>query len=267
MTDKPTTDLQTLDDVRAFVARTAQTLDPDSRYISEFLAVVDAAPDIDALEAAITASSRGQRHAGADVFARMSLRNKVLSNLITAETALFRFAEGELEALSTLPARAENDPVRVLIVPCSHGEEAFTVAAHFLRLATRFSIRAFDIQPALVEEARTGRLTFGYPTEYLSTPGYVSESVLEHIEFDRGDAFALPLPEDATFDVVLCRNFIGYFVPDRASELVDALARRLAPGGLLFLDSFCSAKMPLLLDTLARRDVTRLGAHPVFARR
>ena len=41
-----------------------------------------------------------------------------------------------------------------------------------------FEISAFDIQPALIASARSGRLTFGYPEEYLATPGRVAPSVI-----------------------------------------------------------------------------------------
>jgi chemotaxis methyl-accepting protein methylase len=150
-------------------------------------------------------------------------------------------------------------------VPCSHGEEAFTIASYLLKVNVDFSIRAFDIQRALIDEARSGRLTFGYPIHLLRSPGYVAESVLSRIRFEVGDAFALPLAVDEpAFDVVLCRNFVGYFTPSRAAELVRALAARVAPGGALFLDSFCIQKMPELVSMLIELGARAHKGRPVF---
>lgn len=261
-----TAELRDLDEVRAYIAHVARTLDPESRYVSELGAIVEASDGVADLMARLAAGSRGVRHAGADVFAAMSTREKLLCNLVTAETALFRFGEGEIEASRAVLERLGGEPARVLIVPCSHGEEAFTVAAFLIQEGVQPDITAFDIQPALIDEARTGRLTFGYPVEYLDTPGYVSRAVLDRIAFQVGDAFALPLPPERTFHLVMCRNFLGYFVPSRAAALARALAGRVAPGGKLFLDGFCLGKTPEIGVALAELGFGARGRHPVFAR-
>ncbi len=252
---------------RQFVVNTARALDPGSRYVSELLAVIDRAEDLADLEALLVAGCRGQRHSGADVFAGMSLADKLYANLITPETALFRFAEGELEAVEALLSGASGTrPVNVLIVPCSHGEEAFTVAAHLLGHGARFDVRAFDRQPALIEEARTGRLTFGYPPEYLASPGYVGPEVLDRIRFEIGDAFDLPLDAGDTFDLVMCRNFLGYFVAERAVGLARDLAARVRDRGLLVVNGFCLAKFAGMADALQAAGLSRKLGHPVFVR-
>ncbi len=257
----------TLDEIRTRIERVSRQLDPDSRYISELLVLLDAAGDVAEFESFLE-GSRGQRHAGADVFAQMDLSEKILANLITPETTLLRFTEGEMEAidLELLP-RLKGRSARALIVPCSHGEEAYTMAAFLLKVGIDFQIEAFDIQQALIEEARTGRLTFGYPPEYLAHPGRVATAVLDRIRFEVGDAFALPLKEEARFEVILCRNFVGYFKYEQARMLVRSLCSRLTSDGVLFLDSFCLAKMPRLVDKLEAAGVRRLDGRPVFMKR
>jgi chemotaxis methyl-accepting protein methylase len=139
------------------------------------------------------------------------------------------------------------------------------MAAYFLKTKIAFSIRAFDLQPALIAEARTGRLTFGYPVEHLRTPGYVSEQVQKHIRFEIGNAFELPLgPRERTFDLVLCRNFVGYFEPKTARGLVAVLSTHVDTGGILFLDGFCLSKMPVLETELLSRGARRLFSRPAF---
>ena len=252
-------------DVRRRAQELARTLDQGSRYLGDLLALLDASRDVPDFEQRLAKESRGARHSGAEVFASMSLEQKLLANLITPETSLFRFSEGELEALDRqLLPMIRGRKARVLIVPCSHGEEAFTIAAYFLKLGVDFGISAFDIQPALIAEAQTGRLSFGYPSEHLAQAGRVSERVLAHIDFAVGDAFALPLPPTERFDVVLCRNFVGYFEPSTAARLVDQLALRVAPDGVLFLDGFCVSKLPVLLDRLSALGARQLYGRPVF---
>ncbi|GMV81782.1 MAG: hypothetical protein AMXMBFR7_29660 [Planctomycetota bacterium] len=253
-------------DVRKYIEHAAAELDRQSRYVPELLRVVDAAQDIPDFERLMNEGCRGQRHAGADVFAKMSLREKVLANLITPETTLFRFTEGELEALDReIVPRLQGRKARLLVVPCSLGDEAFTAAAFLLKRGIDFEIFAFDIQPALIESARSGRLSFGFPLEYLDPPGKVAPALLQKIRFEVGNAFALPLQEGVKpFDVVLCRNFIGYFTPEKAQRLVERLASRVAPGGALFLDSFCLDKFPELHKPLTARRAVRVGHRPVY---
>lgn len=251
--------------VSAFIDREAARLDPASRYISDLRALVAAAKDLADLETRALRYSRGERHAGADVFARMTLEEKLRANLVTAETTLFRFAEGELEAIDqVLLPLLHGRTARALIVPCSHGEEAFTLAAWLHKVRVPYEVDAFDVQPALIAEAQTGQLTFGYPVELLAQPGRVSEAVLTHLRFQVGDAFALPLAAERRFELVLCRNFLGYFVEPVAVQLAQALAARVARPGLLFVDSFCVGKFPSLVPALARVGAERLGTTPVF---
>lgn len=250
----------------AYVKELARDLDPTSRYIGDLTKMIERAKDLTDLERILREESRGLRHSGADVFAKMTLEQRLLANLITPETQLFRFSEGELEAIDReLLPKISGRTARVLIVPCSHGEEAFTIGSYLLKQKVRFSIRAFDIQPALIAEAESGRLTFGYPVEYLKQPGIVADEVLSSIRFEVGDAFQLPLgPNDRAFDLVLCRNFIGYFEPHVAKPLVAKLASHVDSGGILFLDGFCLSKMPVLETELIERGAKRLYGRPVF---
>lgn len=260
--------LSTLDDVRAFVARIAATLDPRSRYVPELLEIVAGSADVSDLVRRLQEDSRGMRHAGGHVFARMSLEQKLRCNLITNETVLFRFTEGEWLMLQRrlIPAFARRAG-RVLSAPCSHGEEAFSLAAACLQAGVDFRIDAIDIQPECIAEARTGRMTMGFPLAYLESPAVVGAAAMRKIDFRTGDLLVSPGSDgipDATWDLVVCRNFLGYFVEDLAVACVERLASRVLPGGALFLDSFAIGKFPALLPSLARGGLERFDAHPVF---
>src|SRR5262245_42117385 len=105
----------------AFVDETAKDLDPSSRYVKDLKKLIAESKDADELNRKLTEQSRGLRHTGSDVFAKMTLEQKLLANLITPETQLFRFSEGELEAIDReLLPKVSGRIARVLIVPCSH---------------------------------------------------------------------------------------------------------------------------------------------------
>src|SRR5689334_16636825 len=88
--------LVTLADVRAFIGERAAPLDPQSRYITELAAIVDAAGDLADLERRLDAGCRGRLHAGDGSWSRMSLAEKLAVNLVTNETELMRFERAEM---------------------------------------------------------------------------------------------------------------------------------------------------------------------------
>lgn len=265
--------MSSLDSVRAFIRSVAVSLDPQSRYVAELLAIVSASTDVADLARRLGEDSRGMRHAGAHVFERMTLEQKIRCNLITNETVLFRFTEGEWLALHRrlVPRFVGKDaqPLRVLSAPCSHGEEAYSLAAACLQSGVDFRVDAVDIQPECIAEGKTGRLTMGFPLDYLDTPAIVGEKAMEKIEFRTGDLLGAPgdggIP-DSRWDLVVCRNFLGYFVEDVAVRCAAQLAKRIEPGGALFLDSFCIGKFPSLAPVLLASGLKRDEAHPVFLR-
>lgn len=262
--------LETRDDVRACIRRMAAELDPASRYVTELLAIVDASTDVADLARRLQDDSRGMRHAGAHVFSRMTLEQKIRCNLVTNETVLFRFTEGEWLTLQRrLIPRFARRTGRILSAPCSHGEEAFSLAAACLQAGVDFRLDAVDVQPECIAEGKTGRLTMGFPIEYLQSPAIVGAKALEKIAFRVGDLLVPPGGEgipDARWDLVVCRNFLGYFVELVAVRCVTMLASRVEPGGALFLDSFCLEKFPLLEPSIGVAGLTRDGHHPVFVR-
>lgn len=267
----PLTEHSSLEELRSFISQLATTLDPKSRYVTELLATLDSSRDTAEFIARLTASSRGARHAGQEIFNRMTLEQKLRSNLITNETVLFRFSEGEWETLQSFVTRFRpNRPGRILCAPCSHGEEAFSVAAGCLQAQVSFSIDAYDIQTACIEAARSGRLSLGFPDAYLESPAVVSAQVLERIRFEVVDLLAEPGTATALgpgpWDLIVCRNFLGYFIEPTALHLAQRLARSLDSGGALFLDSFCVGKFSGLVRALEDCHLRRRGASPIFVK-
>ncbi|MCA9299693.1 MAG: hypothetical protein KDA28_11535 [Phycisphaerales bacterium] len=251
--------IATLPDVRAFVAEATGRLDPASRYITELLAIVDASSDVADLEARLDRGCRGRYWAGEETFSRMSLREKLQVNLITNESQFMRFEVGELSFLrETVIPWLDGTRGRICSLPSANGEEAVSLAIECVEAGvTPFDVRGFDIQRACVETARTGRIPVSGLPKYVV--GLVDERIRRHLSFDVADVFVDAIP--GPFELVVCRNFLGYFQPEVVAGVLDTLQELVVWGGFLMLDEFILGKHPELFDAFP---FTRLGEFPFF---
>jgi chemotaxis protein methyltransferase WspC len=160
--------------------------------------------------------------------------------------------------------------LRVLSVPCSSGEEPYSIAMALVDAgvpAGRFCIHAFDISAralALARRAVYGKNSFrgndlSFRTRHFeATPsGYrLNDGIRQQVDFERGNLFAADLlPGVEIYDVIFCRNLLIYFdrrTQDRAIALLErALTSKgvlfVAPSetGLLLSHDFISTKVPL----------------------
>ena len=181
----------------------------------------------------------------------------IAQELTVPETYFFRNIE-QFHALREhvipermLAAGAHRD-LRILSAGCASGEEPYSIAMVMrdllLERARGLSIRAVDLNPAMVEKARRAR----YTTWALrDTPPPMQQRWFrpEGREFVLDDTIRgavtfqeRNLNEDdaelwrpGTYDVIFCRNVLMYFAPSRAQAVAARIARSLAPGGYLFL--------------------------------
>lgn len=257
---------RTLDDVRRFVAAIARDLDPGSRYVTELVRVLDASRDLADYERRLSDpdrvaafrkdgmgpsdGARGLSWLDDETWAGMSLLERTFANLLTAETRMmFRFEEDDLARLApSFRAVARDGTVSVLCVPCSTGKEAYGYAIVGLRESLDVRVEACDIQAAYVARARTGRLVhhwrdreFADADRFLiahgPTAAQVRPEVLARCHFETGDVLAGALPR-GPFDLVACRNLLGYFRDEPLLTACRNLDARVRPGGLLLLDPF-----------------------------
>jgi chemotaxis protein methyltransferase CheR len=179
------------------------------------------------------------------------------SELTVAETYFFRNPD-QFRALaqSALPSRmkvqAAGRKLRILSAGCASGEEAYSLAIvlreNMPDPSWALSIRAVDINPAMLEKARRAR----YSTWSLrETPQEIQHrwfpqdgreflldaTVRRAVDFEERnlaeDDPELWRPE--SYDVVFCRNVLMYFTPEQAQALVRRITAALLPGGYLFL--------------------------------
>lgn len=277
----------TLADVRALVAEVARDLDPGSRYVGELRAVLDAADDLgdylarladlervarfQADGSAVSRGERGRSWVDGDVWADMGALERTLANLLTGETRMMWGGEGAADFARFADALgAHPEPVRALSVPCSTGKEAYSlaIAGHLCGLDVR--VTGVDRQPAYVERARLGRLVpHGRDWEHPRAEEFLARGddgrarvrphVLERCAFETGDVLTGELPA-GPFDLVSCRNLLGYFRGDALETAWRNVAARVRPAGLLLLDGFATGapEMARIPELLAAEGFARL---------
>lgn len=140
--------------------------------------------------------------------------------------------------------------LRLLSLPCSTGEEPYSMAMALLDAGyppDSFLIDGIDVSSrsiALAQRAIYGRNAFrGTDLHFRdrhceAVPGGFrpSEPVRRSVRFSQGNMFnAATLPGNASHDIVFCRNLLIYFDRPTQEAALQVLHRILLPGGFLFL--------------------------------
>jgi chemotaxis protein methyltransferase WspC len=169
-----------------------------------------------------------------------------------AFAALARMAHGEW-----LPKRPTG-VLRVLSLPCSTGEEPYSIAMALLDSgfpAGRFQIDGVDVSRRAIEDAergaygrnsfRAGDLDFRHrhftPCERKFRIG---EHVRRHVHFRRGNLLESGwLPVVRSYHAVFCRNLLIYFDHATQGHAIHILERLLAPAGMLIVGASESSSL------------------------
>jgi chemotaxis protein methyltransferase WspC len=151
--------------------------------------------------------------------------------------------------------------LRLLSVPCSSGEEPYSMAMALLDAGVppeRFQIDAYDISAhALIaaEQARYGKNSFRgddlvFRTRHFAETddGYVLNSrVRRQVRFHQGNLLdAECLDESGVYNFIFCRNLLIYFEGATQQKVLQKLRRALLQSGALFVGP---AEVPIALDS------------------
>ncbi|AFY48752.1 methylase of chemotaxis methyl-accepting protein [Nostoc sp. PCC 7524] len=189
----------------------------------------------------------------------------LIDSVIVPETWFFRERESfkflqkyiQSEWLRTQPQRV----LRVLSVPCSTGEEPYSIAIALLKTGlnqANFHIDAVDISKKCLLSAQRaiyGKYSFrdntlSFQEQYFQATeaGYqLCEQVRNLVHFRQGNLADLDfLVGAAPYDIVFCRNLLIYFDPDTKERTIRTLERLLIQDGLLFVGH---AETGLLLNS------------------
>ncbi|AMP05422.1 CheR family methyltransferase [Collimonas pratensis] len=189
---------------------------------------------------------------------------QLIESVIVPETWFFRNREA-FQEMAQLQQRwprliSASQPLRILSLPCSTGEEPYSIAMALLDAGvppSHFQIDAIDISPQSLHVARQavyGKNSFrgdylSFRDRYfaLNEQGYaLSETVRQQVRFAQSNLFAADLlAGQAPYDIIFCRNLLIYFDRTTQHQAVTILLRRLAPEGLVFVGPAESALMML----------------------
>ncbi|WP_438392973.1 CheR family methyltransferase [Caballeronia sp. DA-9] len=176
----------------------------------------------------------------------------LIESVVVPETWFFRNGEA-FNALVTLVrtrlAEQPFKPVRILSMPCSTGEEAYTIAMALLDAGIapeRFTIDAIDISGHALDFARAASYgsnafrsrALGFRDRHFKASGdlwRLSPDVAERVRFRQANLLTLDAKAFEPFDFVFCRNVLIYFDRETQRNAVTVLDGLLAPGGTLFV--------------------------------
>ena len=180
---------------------------------------------------------------------------KLIDEIVVSETWFFRGTEFfdciTRQVRQLITERPVGDPVRILSVACSTGEEPYSIAialeqsgipAHAVR------IDAVDVSARNIEFARKGRYgEFSFRQsertlrdQFFSPAGDrlcdLQPGIKSRVSFRIGNLLDPHfLAEESAYDLICCRNVLIYLTPAARQSVIKRLARLLKADGLLGL--------------------------------
>ena len=144
--------------------------------------------------------------------------------------------------------RSSGRPLNVLSIPCSTGEEPYSIAMALLDAGIqkdRFKIAGIDISEKALERARQGvygQASFrgndlSFRDHYFQRKGdtyKLLDSVRGKVFFKIGNVMERHFATDLTYDVIFCRNLMIYMSPAARNQTLEAMSRLLDDKGILF---------------------------------
>ncbi|KAA0996904.1 chemotaxis protein CheR [Pseudomonas sp. ANT_J12] len=178
----------------------------------------------------------------------------LIEAVIVPETWFFRYPES-FATLAKLAIKRLADinnmrALRILSLPCSTGEEPYSIAMALLDAGLKphqFKVEGMDVSPLSVEKAKRALYTknsfrgqdIAFRERHFSAEedGYrLSERVLEQVRLQVGNLLdpAL-LASEPPYDFVFCRNLLIYFDQPTQQQVFEVLKRLTHVDGVLFI--------------------------------
>lgn len=178
----------------------------------------------------------------------------LVDHLTVQETSFFRHSDSYQLVKKYLHnhfSKPTNKAIEFWSVGCSSGEEAYSLAILAEEeLSPRgfyYGVTATDVSLAVLAKAKKAvyaqrkldNLSEHQKNNYFSRQDdrsyVVKQSVKERVCFAQLNVLNLNKAPMRGMDVIFCQNMLIYFRRWRRKEIVNRLAERLAPGGLLVL--------------------------------
>ena len=201
----------------------------------------------------------------------------LIEAVIVPETWFFRYPESFATLARLAKARLaeikQMRALRILSLPCSTGEEPYSIAMALLDAGLaphQFKVLGLDVSPLSVERARRGvygKNSFrGADIEFRdrhfneSADGFhISERVREQVRLQVGNLLdPTLLANEASYDFVFCRNLLIYFDQPTQKQVFDVLKGLTHVDGVLFIG-------PAEGSLLGRHGMRSIGVPQSFA--
>lgn len=206
--------------------------------------------------------------------------DSLYSDVLISVTSFFRNPEAfdllKRKIFPKLLQQRRDEPVRVWVLGCSTGQEAYSMAMAFLEAtenaphARKLQVFATDLNDALLDKARQG--LYAKPLAQDVSPQRLRRFFVEE---EGGYRVAKPLREMVVFarqnlitdppfshiDLISCRNLLIYLEPSLQQKAIPTFHYALNPEGFLFLGASESiAGFSDLFEPVDRK-------HKIFARK
>ncbi|MBC3954504.1 CheR family methyltransferase [Pseudomonas triticifolii] len=177
----------------------------------------------------------------------------LIEAVIVPETWFFRYPEsfttlGRL-AREQLDRLAGARPLRILSLPCSTGEEPYSIAMALIDAGVgprQFKIDAIDISPISIARAKHGvygknsfrgsDLSFRERFFNPVAEGFeIVGQVRDCIDFQPGNLLDPKLATQVAYDIVFCRNLVIYFDRQTQQHVFQVLKQLTREDGVLFI--------------------------------
>jgi chemotaxis protein methyltransferase WspC len=179
---------------------------------------------------------------------------ELIEEVVIPETWFFRDGEPFKAMTNYLVTKwapnHRNNIFRVLSVPCSTGEEPYSIAMALLSSgwpAERFSVHAVDISSRAIARAKEGIYTehsfrgsdLDYRSRYFEKKqqaNILNKDVCSKVHFHNGNILNISFLQGlGLFDVIFCRNVLIYFDALSRHQAITSLYNILDDAGILFV--------------------------------
>jgi len=173
----------------------------------------------------------------------------LIEEIVVPETWFFRDTQPFEYLKSYVSSIKLTKPIKLLSIPCSTGEEPYSIAMSLLEaglLPGKFTIEAIDISHRAIAKATKaiyGKNSFRGDFKYQHyfqpvTQGYqLSPEVSKIVHFKQGNILNIHNFPENHYDVIFCRNLLIYLDSEIAHKLIEQITRSLKNGGILFVGS------------------------------
>jgi chemotaxis protein methyltransferase CheR/type IV pilus assembly protein PilK len=184
---------------------------------------------------------------GAIEWTTLSDRLTVQETRFFRDTDAMAYVKDHLLNISSLVE--VNKPVEIWSVGCSSGEEVYSLAMLadecLSPLGVKFSVTGTDLSTVVLRKAREGKYTARkieflperqrerYCVEIENNQYQVISELRDRTCFTQVNALSLDAFPLEGLSIIYCQNLLIYFRRWRRREILNALAERLLPGGIL----------------------------------